>query len=144
VPEQAAAAAEHATRIQLCFDIFYCVFYGGEKHTHGGGRAAMTFKDRMDKLIDKSKVATKEVIEKAKEKTKELKEKTSLKLEIRHQERQAEKTLARLGSTVYDIFITKGQATLSKGNAEVKNLLTEIAEIEKKIDEAEAELKKLG
>ena len=104
----------------------------------------MTFKDRMDRMIGRSKVTTKEVIEKAKVKTKELKEKTSLKLEIRHQERQAEKKLARLGSTVYDIFVTKGQATISKGNAEVKPLLIEIEEIEKKIDEAEAELKKLS
>ena len=70
----------------------------------------MTFKERMDKLIGKGKVTTKEVLEKAKVKTKELKEKTSLKMEIRHQERQAERKLARLGSTVYDIFITRSQA----------------------------------
>ena len=109
-----------------------------------GRRTTMTFKERMDKLIGKSKVTTKEVIEKAKVKTKELKEKTSLKLEIRHQERQAEKKLASLGSIVYDIFVTKGQATISQGTADVKPLLQEIGEIEKKIDEAEAELKKLG
>ena len=114
----------------------------------------MTFKDRMDKLIgkgkvtskevfEKGKVTSKEVFEKAKVKTKELKEKTSLKMEIRHQERQAEKKLAKLGSTVYDILMTKGQATISKSTADIKPVLQEIEEIEKKIDAAEAELKKL-
>ena len=104
----------------------------------------MTFKERMDKLIGKSKITSKEVIEKAKEKTRELKEKTSLKMEIRHQERLAERKLAKLGSSVYDIFITKGQATISKGTADIKPLLQEIEEIEKKIDAAEADLKKRG
>ena len=104
----------------------------------------MTFKERMDKMIVKSKDTTKDVFQKAKVKTKELKEKTSLKTEIRQQERQAEKKLATLGSTVYDIFVTKGQATISKSTTDVKPLLLEIEEIEKKIDKAEAELKKLG
>jgi hypothetical protein len=102
----------------------------------------MNFKERMDKLIAKSKTSSKEVFEKAKKKTRELKEKTSLKMEIRHQERQAEKKLAQLGSTVYDILVTKGQATISKGTADVKSLLQEIEEIEKKIDAAESDLKK--
>jgi hypothetical protein len=143
MPQQVRAGAKVIICKKLCFDIFHGPPYGIAKHTVGR-KTAMTFKDRMDRLIDKSKVTTKEVLEKAKEKTKELKEKTSLKLEIRHQERQAEKKLARLGSTVYDIFVTREQATLSKGNAEVKALLSDIEEIEKKIDEAEAELKKLG
>ena len=97
-----------------------------------------------DELNGKGKVTTKEVFEKAKVKTKELKEKTSLKMEIRHQEHQAEKKLAKLGSTVYDILVTKGQATVSKGTADIKPLLQEIEEIEKKIDAAEEGLKKRG
>jgi hypothetical protein len=102
----------------------------------------MTFKERMDKLIEKGKHTSVEVFEKAKKRTKELKEKTSLKMDIRHHEREAEKKLAVLGSTVYDILITKGQSTISKGTTDIKTLLQEIQDIEKKIDKSEAELKK--
>ena len=102
----------------------------------------MTFKERMDKLIEKGKLTSKEVLGKAKKRTKELKEKTSLKMEVRHQEREAEKKLAKLGSTVYDTLVTKGQATISKGTADIKEILQEVEEIEKKIDKAEQDLKK--
>ena len=102
----------------------------------------MTFKERMDNLIEKGKHTSVEVFEKAKKRTKELKEKTALKMDIRHHERDAEKKLAALGSTVYDTLITKGQSTISKGTADIKELLQTIQDIEKKIDAAEKELKK--
>lgn len=103
----------------------------------------MTFKERMDKFIEKGVQTSTDVFEKAKKRTKELKEKTSLKMDIRHHEREAGKKLASLGSTVYDLLITKGQSTISKGTADIKSILKDIQDIEQKLEEAEKELKKL-
>jgi len=102
----------------------------------------MTFKERMDKFIEKGVQTSTDVFEKAKKKTKKLKEKASLKMDIRHHEREAGKKLASLGSAVYDLLITKGQASISKGTADIKSILTDIQDIEKKLEEAEEELKK--
>jgi hypothetical protein len=127
----------------LCFDISRDRSYGNSyEDKEPREENPMTFKERMDQLFEKGKLTSKEVFDKAKEKTKELKEKTSLKMDIRHHEREAERKLGQLGSTVYDILVTKGQSTVSKGNVEIKPILTEIEEIENTIDKAEAELKK--
>ncbi len=103
----------------------------------------MSLKERIEKLIEKGVSTSKDVFEIAREKTKELKEKTVLKTEIRGLENEARNLFARLGTMVYGHLVEKGQNTVSKGTADIKDLLLEIKDLEKRIAEKEEELKKL-
>jgi len=103
----------------------------------------MSFRDRMEKFLQKSVETSKEVLGKAKEKTKEAGEKGALKIKIKRLENQAEKKCTMLGSRVYELLVEKGQSTISKGTADIKPLLGDIKDLEKEIEENEEQLKKL-
>ena len=103
----------------------------------------MKFRERMEKVIKEGLTASKEVLEKAKEKTKEAGEKGAIKFKIMKLEKQAERQFADLGTKVYEILVEKGQSTLSKGTAEIKEILQKIDDLENQIDEHEESLKKL-
>ncbi len=103
----------------------------------------MSFRERMEKFLQKSVETSKEVLGKAKEKTREAGEKGALKIKIKKLENQAEKKLTMLGSKVYELLVEKGQSTISKGTADIKPLLSEIGDLEKDIEENEKQLKKL-
>ena len=104
----------------------------------------MSFLKRMESIINKGMSTSKEVLGKATEKTKELGEKGSLKFRIGQLERQAEKNFAKLGSKVYEILVDMNKNTVSKSTPDVKSIIQEISEIEKKLEENEKLLKKLG
>ncbi|KKK51315.1 hypothetical protein LCGC14_3116190 [marine sediment metagenome] len=103
----------------------------------------MSFLKRMEGIINKGMTTSKVALEKAKGKTKELSEKGTLKIKIMQLEKQAGKNCAQLGSKVYEILIKMNKNTVSKSTPEIKPIIQEISQIEKKIDENEALLKKL-
>ncbi len=103
----------------------------------------MGFVDRMKEVIGQGLETTKLVLSSAAEKAKELGEKGVLKYEINQLEKQVEKRFALIGGSVYSILVEKGQNTVTKNTSDVKELLEEIGDIEKRIDEKEETLKEL-
>jgi peptidoglycan hydrolase CwlO-like protein len=104
----------------------------------------MTFFERMKKVMNQGFDSTRGVLGTAAEKAKELGEKGVLMYEIRKLEKDVERQLAALGNHVYDVFMEKGQATVSKSNADVKAIVMEIDDIKKRLAEKEQNLKGLG
>ena len=100
----------------------------------------MGFWERSKDLLSQGVMSTKEIFEKATEKSKELGEKGVAKFEIAQLEKQAEKRFAQIGRHVYEVLVKEGQQTISDGTTEIKNLLQEVDEIEKTIDEKEEKL----
>ena len=103
----------------------------------------MSFLKRMEEIIDKGVSTSKEVLGKAKVKTKELGEKGTLKVKIMQLEKQAEKNFAKLGTKVYEILVIMEKNTVSKSTPDIKAIIQDITQIEKKIDENEALIKKI-
>ena len=103
----------------------------------------MSFLKRMEDIINKGMATSREVLGKATEKTKELGDKGSLKIKIKQLENQAERNCAKLGSKVYEILVKMNKNTVSKSTPDIKPIIEEITQIEKKLDENEALLKKL-
>ena len=75
---------------------------------------------------------------------KELGEKGVLKFEISQLERDASRKFALLGNSVYQTLAIKGQSSVTKNSADVKSLIAEIGELEKRIQEKEKALKEIG
>ena len=102
----------------------------------------MSFWDRMKEALDKGVTTSKEVFDKTKKKAKDLGDMGALKIAISKLEREAEERFTLIGTRVYDLLIKKERKTVSKSTQEIRNLLTEITDIEKSIDKKEKELKK--
>ncbi|MBN1700187.1 MAG: hypothetical protein JW881_21930 [Spirochaetales bacterium] len=103
----------------------------------------MSFWDRMQKIINDGIDASKEMLNKAKEKAQDLGEIGILKFEISQLEKQAEKNFLLLGSRVYEIFVEKQEHTIKNEQKEVKDIIQEILNIKKKIEEKEEILKNI-
>jgi hypothetical protein len=103
----------------------------------------MSFWERMREIVDKGIETSKDVLGKAAEKAKELGEKGVLKFEVMQLEKQGERKLLQLGTVVVDLLVKQDKASVSKGTPAVKEILEELVEIEKKIDEKEEALKKI-
>jgi hypothetical protein len=102
----------------------------------------MSFWDRMKEALDKGVTTSREVLGKTKRKAKDLSDRGALKLAITRLEHQAKNRFTIVGTRVYDLLIKKDRKSISKGTAEIKELLSEISDIEKDIDKKEKELKK--
>lgn len=94
----------------------------------------MGFWKRSKEILSKGIISTKDVIENATEKGKELGEKGVARVTIMQLEKQAENRFAQIGRHVYEVLVKEGQQTISKGTAEIEELLRQVEEIEKDID----------
>ena len=103
----------------------------------------MNFKERLHNTINQGVDISKDLFSKAKEKAKDLGEIGMIKLDIRQLEVQANKLVAELGTHVYEAFLEKEQSTLSKGSPAIKETLAELEELKRRIEEKEADLKKM-
>jgi chromosome segregation ATPase len=97
--------------------------------------------DRMEQLIGQGFHASREVLTRAKDKAQELGEIGLLKYELSQLEKQAQKLFGRLGAAVFDMLAVKGQATVSR--EAVKELVAELEEVKKKIEQKEGDLQAL-
>jgi hypothetical protein len=97
--------------------------------------------DRMEKLIGQGIHTSREVLARAKDRAQELGEIGLTKYEISQLEKQAEKLFCRLGMAAFDRLAVKGQATFSR--EAVKDLLAELADVKKKIEQKEGDLRAL-
>lgn len=103
----------------------------------------MGFWDRMQEILDKSIETSKDVFDKAKEKAKELGEKGVLKYEIMKIEKQIQKKTTELGAKVFDIFSEEKQNSITKNSSGIKEIVLEISNLEKQLDNKEEALKNL-
>jgi len=101
----------------------------------------MAFMDRVQETLNQGLKTSRDLFGKAKEKAKDLGEIGVLKFEIKQLENQAEKLMGQLGSRVYQVLVAEQHNTVSHSTGGVKDLLTEIEQIEKRIDEKEKQLK---
>ncbi|HOX92907.1 MAG TPA: hypothetical protein PLC54_08275, partial [Spirochaetales bacterium] len=78
------------------------------------------------------------------EKAKEWGEMGVLKMEIVQLRSQAQKLTSKLGAIVYETLVEKGEATVSKDSALIRDTLLQIETLEKQIDDKEAQFKTKG
>jgi hypothetical protein len=94
--------------------------------------------DKMEQLIGQGIGTSKELFARAKDKAQELGEMGLLRYEITQLQKHAESLFARLGMTVYDKLVVKGQATVSKDA--VKELLADLQDVKQRIEQKEGDL----
>lgn len=104
----------------------------------------MTLWNRIEKAVGQGLDVSREVLDKAREGAKDLSEKGVLKFDIMQLERQSVKVLSRLGQEVYDAFQVRAEKSVSRDTVGVKELVTELGDIERRIEEKESALAKLA
>jgi len=97
------------------------------------------FWDRMEQLIGQGVNSSKEALARARDKAQELGEIGLLRYEISQLEKHAEKLFSRLGMAVFEKLSGKGQATVSRDA--VKELIQELEDVRKRIEQKEGDLK---
>jgi hypothetical protein len=97
--------------------------------------------ERMEQLIGEGLHASREVLGRARDKAQELGEAGLLRYELSQLQKQAQQLFGRLGMAVFDRLAVRGQATVSR--EAVKELLAELGEIRKKIQQKEGDLQAL-
>jgi hypothetical protein len=103
----------------------------------------MSFWERMKEMVDKGIETSKDVLGKAAEKAKELGDKGVLRFEIMQLEKQGERKLIQLGTLVFDLLVKQDKSSVSKSTQGAKEIIEELVQVEKKIDEKEEALKKI-
>ena len=101
----------------------------------------MGFKERMQETIGQGLKTSRELFAKAREKAKDLGEKGVLRLELSQLDNQAEKLFAKLGTAAYHVLVEEGHNTVSPNTPEIKEILSEISELRKRIEEKENQMK---
>ena len=104
----------------------------------------MTLWNRIEKAVGQGLDVSRDVLDRAREGAKDLSEKGVLKFDIVQLERQSMKLLSQLGQEVYDAFGTRAQQTVSRDTVGVKELVAELADLERRIEEKERAIARLG
>ena len=100
----------------------------------------MTLWNRIEKAVEQGLDASRGVLDKARIGAKDLSEIGVLKFDVLQLERQSMKLLSQLGHEVYEAFGARSQHTVSKNTVGVKELVAELADVERRIDEKERAL----
>ena len=103
----------------------------------------MGFLDKLQETIDQGLKNSKELFGKAKEKAKDLGEIGVLRFEIKQLESQAEKLIAKLGSTAYEVLTGEDQQTVSGDTPGIKEILSAIAGVRSEIEAKEQQVKNI-
>ena len=101
----------------------------------------MGFLDKLQETIDQGLKNSKELFGKAKGKAKDLGEIGVLRFEIKQLESQAEKLIAKLGSTAYEVFTGEEQKTVDGDTPGIKEILAAIAGVRSEIEAKEQQVK---
>ena len=104
----------------------------------------MNLWNRIEKAVGQGLDVSREVLDKAREGAKDLSEKGVLKFDIMQLERQSMKVLSRLGQEVYDAFSVRNESSVSRDTVGVKELVAELGDIERRIEEKETALARLA
>jgi chromosome segregation ATPase len=98
----------------------------------------MSVWDRMQRLLGQGFHTSRELLARAKDKAQELGEIGLLKHELSRLEKQAQNLFGRLGLAAFDRLAVRGQASVSR--EEVRELVAELAAINEKIEQKQADL----
>ncbi|NBC30050.1 MAG: hypothetical protein GVY29_08680 [Spirochaetes bacterium] len=93
-------------------------------------------RNTVDKGIDNSRG----FFGKAQERARDLSERGILRFEIMQLESRVEKLTAQLGARAYEALSKEGKNTISRNTPGVKDIISEIEDIEKRVHEKEADL----
>ena len=104
----------------------------------------MDFYERMKQVMSQGFETTRKGMEQAAAKARELGEKGVLKYEIVRLEKDVERKFALLGGSVYRLLAEKGQSTVSAGTPEVKELIADVKDLQRRIEEKEKALGEVG
>ena len=104
----------------------------------------MNLWNRIEKAVGQGLDVSREVLDKAREGAKDLSEKGVLKFDIMQLERQSMKVLSRLGQEVYDAFSVRDEKSVARDTVGVKELVVELGDIERRIEEKERALARLA
>lgn len=104
----------------------------------------MSFSDRIKDFVDQGMAVSRDILSKAGEKAREWGEMGVLKMEIIQLRSQAQKQTAKLGAIVYETLVEKGQQSITKGSPTLKDVIEMIQELEKQIEEKEAQFRAKG
>ena len=104
----------------------------------------MNLWNRIEKAVGQGLDVSREVLDKAREGAKDLSEKGVLKFDIMQLERQLMKVLSRLGQEVYDAFSVRNEKSVARDTVGVKELVVELGDIERRIEEKESALARLA
>ncbi|MEM5948522.1 hypothetical protein WKV44_08190 [Spirochaetia bacterium 38H-sp] len=104
----------------------------------------MSFKEKLNQIIEKSAEASAEFFTQVKDKTKEATEKSVLNVEIFKLEQQVNKKIALLGAEVYDLLVEQGKGSVSARTPDLVPLLEEIKNLKAAIDKKQEERDALG
>lgn len=102
----------------------------------------MEFWDRMKTTLDKGVSSSRDLFDKARERARELGDKGVTRFEIMQLESEAEKLTAKLGTRAYEVLVHEGQSTISKNTPGVKDLVSQIGDVERRIKEKEETLRR--
>lgn len=100
----------------------------------------MDFFDKMQRGLNDGLAASKDLFHKARDKAKDLSEIGILKYEIKQLENMSEKLASRLGVTVYQVLCENGQGTVSKKTPGVKEILDDIDDVRRKLEQKQKAL----
>lgn len=101
----------------------------------------MDFMQKIQSTLNQGLDSSRDLFFKARERARELGDKGVLKFEIMQLENQAEKLMGKLGSKTYEVLITEDHSTVSKKTPDIRELLQEIEDVRKRIEEKEKLLK---
>jgi hypothetical protein len=103
----------------------------------------MSLWERIESAMIQGIDSSKTVLGKAKERAKDLSERGVLKFDVMQLERQSMRLMSKLGNEVYEAFQKHGKQSVSQGTAGIKELVAELAELERRISEKDEALKQL-
>ena len=98
---------------------------------------------RIEKTVEQGLDVSRGVLDKARIGAKDLSEMGVLKFDVLQLERQSMKLFSKLGHEVYDAFTARGEGTVSRNTVGVKELVSELVDVERRIDEKERALAQL-
>jgi hypothetical protein len=103
----------------------------------------MDFWERTRQTLNKGLDNSKDLFSKARERAKDLSEKGILKFEIMQLENQAEKLIGKIGTRTYEALVKEGQNTVSQNTSGIKELILEVEDVRKRIEEKRIQLDRL-
>ena len=104
----------------------------------------MSLWERIESAINQGVDSSKGAFGKAKERAKDLSERSVLKFDVMQLERQSMRLMSKLGNEIYEAFEKRGKQSVSSGTPGVKELLAELADIDRRITEKDHVLKQLS
>ncbi|MBN1243641.1 MAG: hypothetical protein JXA15_13145 [Spirochaetales bacterium] len=104
----------------------------------------MNFSEKLKHFVDQGLDASRDFLSKAGDKAQQWGEMGVLKVEILQLRSEAGKLTTKLGARAYEVLAERAEPVLSGSDAETRELLDKLAELDGRIEEREAKFRGLG